>query len=49
MNPILYESRETDFNHNGLGKMNETLSAIVTEVANGEFEVGRYPYRWTVV
>lgn len=39
MNPILYESRETDFNHNGLGKMNETLSAIVTEVANGEFEL----------
>lgn len=39
MNPILYESRETDFNHNGLGKMSETLSAIVTEVANGEFEL----------
>ena len=39
MNPILYESRETDFNHNGLGKMGETLSAIVTEVANGEFEL----------
>lgn len=39
MKPILYESRETDFNHNGLGKMSETLSAIVTEVANGEFEL----------
>ena len=39
MSPILYEKHETDFNHNGLGKMNECLSATVTEVANSEFEL----------
>lgn len=37
--PILYSSVETDFSHNGLGILNDCVSCIVTEEANGIFEL----------
>lgn len=39
MKPILYKADETDFNHNGLGILAETISCEVTEERNGEFEL----------
>lgn len=35
MLPILYAAAETDFDHNGLGLLRDTLSATVTEELNG--------------
>lgn len=37
--PILYSPVETDFSHNGLGILNDCVSCIVTEEANGIFEL----------
>lgn len=37
--PILYSSVETDFSHNGLGILNDCVSCVVTEEANGIFEL----------
>ncbi len=39
MYPILYDKTETDFTHNGLGILRDTISAIVTEELNGQSEL----------
>lgn len=39
MRPILFAEDETNFNHNGIGVLDEALTSEVTEVTNGEFEV----------
>ena len=39
MIPILYESNETNFNHNGICTLYGLLDYEVTEVRNGEFEL----------
>lgn len=42
--PILYNSTETQFDHNGLGILSDCSSCEVTEEANGSFElVMKYP------
>ena len=38
MIPILYESFETDFETNGLGRLRDCISCIVTEERNGVYE-----------
>lgn len=38
MIPILYEKTETDFNTNGLGRLRDCISCIVTEERNGIYE-----------
>lgn len=38
MIPILYESTETSFNTNGLGRLRDCIECIVTEERNGIFE-----------
>ena len=44
MNPILYESTETEFTGNGIGVLSDTISCKVTEERNGIFElVMQYP------
>lgn len=44
MIPILYESSETAFTSNGLGRVAECTSCRVTEVRNGEYECEfKYP------
>ena len=39
MIPILYENNETQFTSNGLGRLKDTISCIVTEERNGIYEV----------
>lgn len=39
MIPILYESTETQFTSNGLGRLVDTISAMVTEERNGVYEL----------
>lgn len=39
MIPILYDSTETQFTSNGLGRLSDALSCTVTEARNGEFEL----------
>lgn len=39
MIPILYESTETSFTSNGLGRLRDCISCIVTEERNGVYEV----------
>lgn len=39
MIPCLYASTETKFDHNGIGKMADALSCVVTEKRNGSFEL----------
>jgi phage minor structural protein len=39
MTPVLYEPRETDFSHNGLGFLSDTTRCDVTEEANGKYEL----------
>lgn len=39
MIPILYKATETNFNHNGLGKLNGLLKNTVVEGLNAEFEL----------
>lgn len=42
--PILYKPTETDFNHNGCGILGDCASCLVTEEANGAFELSmQYP------
>lgn len=44
MIPILYNSTETDFTSNGLGRLRDTISAVVTEERNGVYELDfEYP------
>ena len=44
MIPILYESTETAFTSNGIGRLMDCISCEVTEERNGEYEVEfRYP------
>lgn len=44
MIPILYKKGETDFTHNGLGILRDTISASVTEERNGSYELSfQYP------
>lgn len=44
MIPILYESNETAFASNGLGRLRDTISATVVEERNGVFELDfQYP------
>lgn len=44
MRPILYEQNERIFDTNGMGVLHDTISAEVTEVRNGEFELElKYP------
>lgn len=44
MIPILYESTETAFTSNGIGRLSDCISCEVTEERNGEFEVEfQYP------
>jgi phage minor structural protein len=37
--PCLYDSRETKFNHNGIGKLADAQSCTVTEKRNGSYEL----------
>lgn len=39
MIPCLYDSRETKFNHNGIGKLSDAQSCTVTEKRNGSYEL----------
>ena len=39
MIPCLYDSRETKFNHNGIGKLADEQSCTVTEKRNGSYEL----------
>lgn len=39
MIPCLYDSRETEFNHNGIGKLADAQSCTVTEKRNGSYEL----------
>lgn len=39
MIPILYEKNETEFENEGLGRLAETVSAVVTEERNGVYEL----------
>lgn len=44
MIPILYEKDETSFISNGLGRLRDTISAVVTEERNGVYELDfEYP------
>lgn len=44
MRPILYEQNERVFDTNGMGVLHDAISAEVTEVRNGEFELElKYP------
>ena len=44
MIPILYESTETTFTTNGLGRLSDAVSCTVTEERNGSFELSMlYP------
>ena len=38
LTPILYDKGETNFNHNGLGRLTKLLKNEIDEVLNGEFE-----------
>ena len=38
MIPILFESNETEFNNNGLGRLRDCISCVVTEERNGIYE-----------
>ena len=39
MIPILYDSNETEFSSNGLGRLRDTISATVVEERNGIYEL----------
>lgn len=44
MIPILYDKTETGFNSNGLGRLRDCISAVVTEERNGVYELDfEYP------
>ena len=42
MIPILFEPKTTNFNSNGLGRLSEAVSCVITEARNGEFELEMY-------
>lgn len=39
MIPILFEKNETAFNNNGIGRLRDTISAVVSEERNGLYEL----------
>lgn len=39
MIPVLYEKNETNFAHNGIGRLSDAIKVIVTEERNGAFEL----------
>ena len=39
MKPILYESTEKQFNHNGIGTLADAISCVVIEERNGSYEL----------
>ena len=39
MIPILYESNTTSFNTNGIGRLSDAITCIVTEERNGRYEL----------
>ena len=39
MIPVLFKGNETNFNHNGIGLLKDTLSCEVSEVRNGSFDL----------
>ena len=39
MIPILYESTETTFTSNGIGRLSDAVSCTVTEERNGPYEL----------
>ena len=39
MTPILFESTETAFTSNGIGRLRDCISCVVTEERNGQFEL----------
>lgn len=39
MIPILYESNTTNFNTNGIGRLSDAITCIVTEERNGQYEM----------
>nr|DAS56866.1 MAG TPA: tail protein [Caudoviricetes sp.] len=39
MKPVLYESTEKQFNHNGIGTLADAISCIVIEERNGSYEL----------
>jgi phage-related protein len=39
MIPILYDKDETEFKTNGLGRLSDAISCIVTEERNGIYEL----------
>lgn len=44
MIPVLYEKTETDFTHNGIGLLTDTIKATVAEERNGPYELTlQYP------
>ena len=44
MNPILFDKGTTDFNTNGIGRLSDAVSCIVTEERNGSYELEmKYP------
>ena len=44
MIPILYEKDETAFENNGLGRLRDCISCVVTEERNGVYELSlTYP------
>ena len=44
MIPILYDNNEVNFTSNGLGRLHDTISAVVTEERNGIYELDlEYP------
>lgn len=44
MIPILYSKTETDFTHNGVGYLKDTVKSLVTEERNGSYELSlQYP------
>ncbi len=44
MIPVLYEENTRAFNHNGIGRLTDAISCVVTEERNGSFELQmKYP------
>lgn len=44
MNPILFDKNSTDFTTNGIGRISDAVSCVVTEEINGQYEMElRYP------
>ncbi len=39
MKPILFETGQTDFTTNGIGRLTDAISCKVTEERNGQYEL----------